>query len=199
MLEFLLQWHNVPLMIALLVGVGLVVLDLVTGSLGISADVDGDIDVDLNGDGWDVLGLFGIGRVPIAILLEVLLMSFAMWGLITSAVIFDIWPSVGPWLTPVIYGNAFLGSLITTRIVGGFIAKVLPNDAADPPATRFVGDQGIVTALVTATSGEMKVDGTYLEARASSGITISRGTLVHIVSYQPEGWFFVTPVGVQDI
>ena len=206
-LEFFLQWHNVPLMIALVVGVGMVAIDLLTGAAGVSVDVDADFDLDIDADvdGWDVFGLLGLGRVPIAILVEMLLLSFACYGLLTSAVIFDVWPSVGPWLTPIIYGNAVIGALATTRVAGGFIASWLPGSEADSHAGIYVGELATAVATITPTSGEVKLadHDIYMEARclqrdpeAAASYRIKRGTEVRLVSYLPaSGWFYVTPAG----
>lgn len=203
MLEWLAHWHNWPFLVALMVGMGLVGLTL----LGFSKDFDHGVD--LNGDGVpDVskpdmeqghLGVFavlGVGKVPLSILIEVLLISFGLSGLLVNAVAHDLLSDWGVLAFPVALVAGVMGSMFTTRVVAQVISKFAP---ADVPTSRrpgeFVGSGGTAASLITAVIGQVRVvpnEKTQPEALLNVCLdpewkdNIQRGTEVYLSGYDPE-------------
>jgi len=111
LLTWLGAWHNLLPLLLLLVGCGLVLVELVTGGLGDVAggDVDIDVDVDMDFDvdfdvGVDVpeVGMFGywlswlgLGVVPISILIEISTITFGGTVLLVNAIARDLLPWTG--------------------------------------------------------------------------------------------------------
>ena len=200
MLAWLSQWNNWPFLLSLLVGMGLVGLTL----LGFSKDVDHGVDLDHDGvpdvqkpEGDQFLNWFsvlGVGKVPVSVLLEVLLVSFGLIGLLVNAVANDLLASWGTLLFPVAFVGALVGSAVATRMVADLIAKFAPADA--PTSRRpgeFAGSIGTAITLITSTIGQVRVvspdaPDAYLNVCLDPTLEnpcIVRGTEVYLVSYDP--------------
>lgn len=193
MLSWLAQWNNWPFLLALLVGMGLVTLTF----LGFSKDADHGVDVDkpdLDAHPTSVLGFIGVGKIPLSILIEVLLVSFGLVGLLVNAVAQDVLGRFGGIMFPVSIGLAVVGSMAATRAVASLISRYAPPDG--PTARRpgeFVGSVGVAASLVSRTIGQVRVSSldkntpaALLNAQVDPEWTIdeiARGTEVMLVGY----------------
>jgi hypothetical protein len=182
-----------PFSIALLVMLGLTVLEMVTAVTGWSVNdlvdelVVSSVDTDAptgmettSGDaegGTSVIGRFlawlYVGRVPVLMLLIVFLTTFGLGGLVLQGVVWSVIGAPAPALlaVPVVLAAA----LPVVRVAAGVLARVLPRDETSAVrAETFVGR----TALV--------VGGSALRGRpAQARLTDEFGT-THYVLVEPE-------------
>src|SRR5690606_28027527 len=135
-----LQWYNLIFYIPILLGVVLIG----TSVMGIGADTDIGMDpgVDIDADvgtehavdtdnfeieteGHDglftkILGVFGIGRCPISIVMFTAFLLFGITGLIMNTFL----PS---WMAIISVGGAFCVTLIGTRFIALSVSALMPQ------------------------------------------------------------------------
>ncbi len=154
-----------PFSVALVVMVGMALLEGVSSLLGFTAssvldglvpeidfDIDADIDVDVDADAdidaiagpgmfTQTLSWLRVGRVPMLVLLVVFLAAFGLIGLALQSVMLS---SVGAMLPAfVMVIPAFILSLPVVRIFGGALASVLPKEETSAVSEKsFVGRIG---------------------------------------------------------
>ena len=168
MLAWLGAWYNLLPLLLLLLGFGLVLVELVTGGLGdvaggdvdIDADValDFDLDVDLDVD-VDVpeVGLFGywlswlgLGVVPISILVEISTITFGGTVLLVNAIARDFLPWAGGACLLVSAPVGFAVMVVVTHYFGRGLARLLGLDGETAPdAGSYIGQVGTVLTTVT--------------------------------------------------
>lgn len=204
MLAWLIGWWNWPFIVSFLVGMGLVGATVFGGGHG---DHDGAIDGghDVGGDlthgdlphgdsghtTLSVLAVFGVGKAPSSVLLEVLLVSFGIIGLLINAVGRDLFATWGQLLFPVALVLATVGSLAATRAVADLIGKVVPADAVARKSGEFTGSTGVAATSITHAIGQVKVSPRAKSPDALLNVCadptwpteIERGTEVHLVAY----------------
>lgn len=158
MLDWLAHWHNWPFLFTLLVGMGLVGVTL----LGFSKDFDHGVDTDVDGDHHvhtSTFAFIGAGKAPLSVIIEVLLVSFGLVGLLVNAVARDLLGEWGVVAFPFSLVAAVVGSIMATRSTANIISKWAPADA---PSSRrpgdFVRSVGTTVSLVTKTIGQVKVE-----------------------------------------
>ena len=166
MLEFLGLSQNAPFTIALLVMLGIALLEgiatLMWGGLShvvdslipdfdvdVDVDVDVDIDADAHVDGSSIaspdaglltpiLSWLRIGKVPILVLLVIFLTAFGTSGLLLQSIVNE---AIGHLLPAVLAAGAALCiALPCVRVLGGLIARVLPKEETSAVSREtFVG------------------------------------------------------------
>ncbi len=160
---FLTAGENLPFTIALVVMLGIALLEGVAMLLGagISNFLDGLLpDVDLHVDGPDLdatsslsrlLGWLRVGQVPVLMLLVVFLTAFGLIGLGVQAVFHNALGSLLPGVLASV--PAFALALPVVRTFGGILGRIMPKDETDAvPEHSFIGRVAVIT-LGTATIG----------------------------------------------
>lgn len=207
MLLWLSAWYNAPFLLALLIGLGFIALTF----LGMGKDVDGGVDIDgdglpdIGGHDHDVhhgsepghlhllgFGWLGVGKAPLTILLQTLLLSFGLIGLLMNAMVRDLFASLGSLAFPLSLSAATVGSATITRAVAALFQRFMPPEhATSRKPGELVGRIGTTAALTTRTFGQVTV--TEVEkalvnacADVSVPLDIPRGTEVHLVGYDAE-------------
>ena len=167
-----------PFAVALVVMLGIALLEGITSLLGFAAssfldavipevdlDIDADVDLDIDADAdLDIHGVAGpgtltqtlswlrVGQVPVLVLLIVFLAAFGLIGLFLQSLMIGVLGRVLPGL--IMSVPAFLGALPIVRLVGGVIAKILPKEETSAVSRlTFVGRVAHIV-LGTARSGE---------------------------------------------
>ena len=125
-----------PFVLSLFVMLGICGLEIITGLIGLGLlsffdtflpdldiDVDLDVDVDVN-FGHSLLGWLNIGEVPTIILLVIYLTTFGLVGIAAQNLLVSLGFALNPYLLGV---GIFFVALVPVRVVGGWIAKVLPK------------------------------------------------------------------------
>lgn len=200
-------WFAVSLAIMLVLFVlevvGMVVgvtLDSVFGvDIDGSFDIDGDADADFTALG--VLHWLGVGKVPTAVFLVIVLFFFGAVGLGLNLLVFN---NLG-YMLP-LYASipaALIVSLPFVKWSCGFLARVIPSE--ETSAVRLedlVGSVAVVT-IGTATntrSAPARVIDKFGELHSimvrtlDKGVKISERAGVRLDHYDPQGFFLVTPV-----
>jgi hypothetical protein len=211
MLTWLAHWNNWPFVVSLLVGLGLVGMTL----LGVAKDLDHG-GVDLNHDGIPdvskpesdsfVFAALGAGKAPLSVLIEVLLVSFGLIGLLVNAVAHDLLAEWGSIVFPVSLALAVAGSISVTRQVADLIARFAPTDI--PTSRRigeYVGSPGVASSSITRTIGQVRIESpsrTTPDVIVNACVDpdclmddIARGTEVLVTSYdRTSGIYLVRPL-----
>ncbi len=129
--------------VAVLVGAG---LSQFLDSMIPEIDVDIDIDApDASPSGFtQFLGWLQVGRVPVLVLFIIFLTAFGLVGLVVQSMVHGTLGSYLPgWLAVL---PALAVSLPVVRVVGGFVAAVLPDDETDAVAeASFIGRVAVIT------------------------------------------------------
>jgi hypothetical protein len=166
MLTQLLAPGNLPFAVALLVMLGIGLLEGVATVLGagLSSAIDqlvpeADLDLDVEGPDLETpgvvtrfLGWLHVGRVPLLVLLVLFLLVFGLAGLFAQGVIQEL---TGRMLPAWIAGPAVAVAVLpVVRGAGGLLANVIPRDETSAVSVdSFVGRVATVT-LGTARRGE---------------------------------------------
>lgn len=233
---WLAAWYNWPFLFALAVGVIFILLDLALGGVSHSLDADAGADVghDLGHDlGHDAsheldhdhtidpdhaaagighalltgVAWVGLGKVPLTLLMEVLLLSFGGIGFLLNALLTDL-ISIGPPLlfVPNLCVSG-VGAVLFTRFVGGFIAKHVPADSTmTTKPGGFTGEVGTVSMLTTVYAGQVHLEATEkrpavdLNARVdpTAPRELARGVSVLLTYYDPStNVYLIAPTALE--
>lgn len=202
MLEWFAAWYNWPFLFTFLVGMGLVAVSL----LGVGKDADGgdaDVAIAKPDAPATALGFLGVGRAPVIVLLQTLLVTFGLTGLFVNAVGRDL---LGGWsgaVFPLALVAAAAGSIAACNGVARVLSRWAPSD--QPTSNRsgqFVGSPGQAVTLITQVGGQAKLDfdraipDAIVHVRAADEWPhpIERGTEVVLVRYDaPLATYFVVP------
>ena len=178
---------------------------------GLDHDVDVDHDVDLEHDievdadhdlGIEaassltlnnVLYFFGIGKIPLSILLMTFSYTFGFTGWVLNTIVAGPDGEVGSWFTASLSG-ALTAGLVAMRLVSSVIARVMPTRNVSGFARRqLVGMRGVVGLPVDEHSGRAQVtdpEGTRHQVRCRTvpgGKPLSKRTAIIVVKYVREG------------
>ncbi|HEY9218920.1 MAG TPA: hypothetical protein VIO94_12780, partial [Phenylobacterium sp.] len=121
MLEFLIAGPNVPFVAALVLMLLIGAAEL-AGLGGAAADIDFDADHEAP----SLLSWLNVGRMPLLMLLVVFLMLFGVIGLIGQRLVMAVTGGLAPALLAA--PLALIGAVPLTRIVGRWLAEVMPHD-----------------------------------------------------------------------
>lgn len=132
-------------------------LDVGDVDAGIDVDMDADVDIDADvGGGANflhmVLGFFGIGRVPLLVVIVSFLASFGLAGYLTQGFVHGVTGFYLPGLLASV--PAFLGGSFVTRRIALLVGRLIPDvetDAVD--SGSFIGRTAVLT-LGDATKGK---------------------------------------------
>lgn len=123
----------------------------VDAGIDLDADVDMDVDMDAAPDAGGgasflhaVLGFFGIGRVPLLVVIVSFLGSFGITGYLTQGVVHGITGFYLPGLVASI--PAFFGGSFVTRHLALLVGRLVPDvetEAVD--SGTFIGRTAVVT------------------------------------------------------
>ncbi|MEL7238588.1 MAG: hypothetical protein AAGK78_06975, partial [Planctomycetota bacterium] len=131
-------------------------------------DVDSDAQVSKS-LASTLLSLFGVGHVPLSILLMVLFFSFGGIGYVLNDLLAD---AMGvPWMMLVSLPVAIVGSLGLTIVLGTLLAKYMPmNETSAKRRSALVGRRGIAVFDITTDAGVATVtdDGERYQVTARS-------------------------------
>jgi len=212
----LLNWWNVLFLVPIALAVLLLLVSAGTG-LGdadgagdaagaadheVSADT-GDTDADADGDAADgeadhplagALRAFGVGAVPISLLLQAFLLFFGIWGLAANRLLSvaaqpdsRVWPALG---------LALVGGLVTAGGLGALGRRFLPKDGPATGSKDLLARTGRVVFAVDDDGGTVQVrdsGGTLHQVPARHGPgaeTIPAGRAVLIVARDKETGVF---------
>ena len=202
-IEWLSAWYNWPFIFTFLIGILFVGITL----LGVDHDTSGGID--LNGDGapdiqigkdfgkggfhWGWLAWLGVGKAPVTVLLEVMLITFGMSGLLVNAIAMDMVGDLSGIAFPISLIIATISAVKATKGTASLFGRYAPPDA---PTSRksgdFLGCVGVTATSVTRNIGQVRVKLTSNEPEAilnacidpkSTNTDIQRGINVLIVGY----------------
>jgi hypothetical protein len=158
MIEHFLADQNLPFAVALVLMLGLAVIEGVGMLVGIllsnlvdsllpdfDMDVDADLDAEIHDPGvaMQFLGWLCIGRVPVLIIFIVFLTAFGIAGMFMQTTIHGI---TGAYLPSIIASPiALLCALPVTRAGGLLFAKIMPKEETEAVSRdAFVGDTAII-------------------------------------------------------
>lgn len=205
MLDLLGRPECLPFSVALLVMLGITVLEGVTMIFGMGAshalesvipDFDLDVDVDLSTEGIDgshalsrLLGWLRFGKVPVLMLFVILLTAFGLSGLLLQAAVQNSIGTLLPaWLVAI---PAFLVALPMVRLGGSILVHIMPQDETDAVSEEAFLGRIATLVLGSATQGspaQAKLRGPkgnthYVMVEPDDGsTTFSSGELVLLVS-----------------
>ncbi|XPV67844.1 MAG: YqiJ family protein [Halarcobacter sp.] len=107
-------------------------------------DTDLDFDVDTEFSLTKFFGWIRLKEVPIMMLLVIFLTSFALIGLLIQAVLYSFLGIL--WLQYIVLIPTFICSIISLRIFGGIVAKILPKDETSSISkNELIGHIAIIT------------------------------------------------------
>ena len=201
MIAWLAGWWNWPFLIPFLVGMGLVGVALLGGGHGGGDhDVGHDVHhgVDHEADASPTfsslfMSFLGVGKAPLSILLEVMLVSFGLIGMLVNAIAHDLLADYGMIAFPVALSSAIFGSMAVTHLVAKVFVKVAPaNIPTSRKSGEFVGSTGFAATSITHVIGQVNITST--EKNAPTALInvcsdpewpteIPRGTEVQLLSY----------------
>jgi len=140
-----------------------------------------------------VLYFFGIGRVPLSIVLMSFAYAFAVVGWLLNTVLGQRGGAIGSWFSASLAG-ALVAGLASMRLVSGTIGRVMPTQRVSGFSRKeFIGHRGVTTLLVDDKGGRVTVtdpEGTRHEFRccvAAGAKALPRGTKVILLKYVPRG------------
>ncbi len=143
-------------------------------------------------------GIFGVGRVPLAIVLMSFSMLFGGFGLATLFLL-GSWLGTG-WIgTCAVAIVSLITALLLTSLLTAQLSRVLPaTETYAMPASELLGELGRVELEVSRDFGVVNVasrDKALLKVRAiSSGMPIAKGEQVLLVDFDPaRGIYLVEP------
>jgi len=165
MMTFILDPHNLPFTICLLIMLGIALLEGILTLLGFGLssllahfvpDVDVHVNTDVDTGDVDTessLGKFfswlNVGRVPIMILFVIFLTVFALTGYTLQATSLEILGNMLPALLAAVI--AFFLSLPIVRKLGQGIGKIMPTDE-----TEVISEDSFIGRLATISLGTAK-------------------------------------------
>ncbi|MGB5919449.1 YqiJ family protein [Arcobacter sp.] len=162
LIDFLFSNNNIIFSSALVLMIFIALLEgiLVFIGMGLSDMLDSfipdfDTDIDFNVDsGYSLSKFFGwirLKEVPILMLLVIFLTSFGLIGLLIQAILFNFIGIL--WLQYLVSIPALIFAIISLRIFGGIVAKLLPKDETSSISNdELIGYIAIIT-LGKATKG----------------------------------------------
>jgi hypothetical protein len=209
----LLEWQNLIFLLPMLAALAYTLL--MASGLGFgqhSIDVDHDVGLDVGHDvdagvEHDVetdhdaghaghagtltrlLGLFGVGRVPLSILI---LSACFLWGAVGLAL--NVWLGTADMLR--VLGLTTLAAVVGTRLLAEGLAEIMPGEESyHTTKEELVGLAGEVLYEVTPTSGAVRLrDPTGnlldLDCRVHSGDGIKAAQRVVLDEYDPSADVF---------
>ncbi|HAC63714.1 MAG TPA: DUF1449 domain-containing protein [Cyanothece sp. UBA12306] len=127
-------------------------LDVDSGVLEFDADVNAEVEIDTGQSGfnpWQILSWFGVGKVPLIMLLAIDFSTWGMVGLIFNIIVGSLIGTI-PYRLLGIGGLVFITSLgislVTGRILSVPIGQMFASFGEDVSSERFIGCIGTVSS-----------------------------------------------------
>lgn len=143
---------------------------------GDDAGDDGGDDGDDGGEGWGgrILGLLGVGRIPLTLALSLYLLFWGTFGLIANRLCLNAGLPVALFVGPVLMMN-FLATVLVTGVAARLLGRILPP--METFAIRdddLIGCEGAAVYPVTEKTGTVQITDQYgtvhrRQARTESG------------------------------
>jgi hypothetical protein len=151
----ILEWWNLIFLLPAAIAV-LYVLLLAVGAMPFD-DLGLDIDTHDGDGGHDLLGILGVGRVPISIVL----ISFSLlWGVIgwfAMRAFQAIWPAPGVFIWPSLL-VALVGAVGLTRVMARLFNRVMPGTESYGAGSReLVGRMAEARYPISSSGGSVQV------------------------------------------
>lgn len=207
MVDYLLAWQNLIFLIPLC-GACLLVFGSAMG-LGHDVDIDHDIDHDIGhdsghdaGGGHDssifsrTLSLFGVGKVPLMIILMMAGFVFGGVGLIINQALAPIL-RISFVYAPISAIAAFVAMVFLTGWLARLVNRLLPTfETNSVQQSDLVGCTGTIVIAVDAKGGFAQIidrhhDLHQVACRALSGSDLPRGCPVVVAEYKEEDETFL--------
>jgi hypothetical protein len=182
LIDFLFTSNNIIFTSALILMIFIAVLEgiLVLIGVGLSntfdsliPDFDTELDVDTEYSLSKFFGWIRLKQVPILMLFVIFLTSFGLIGLLIQATLFNIIGIL--WLQYLVVIPAFIFAIISLRIFGGLIAKLLPKDE-----TSSISNNDLIGHIAIITLGKA-IKGSPAEAKVKD-----QSGQVHYFMVEPE-------------
>jgi membrane protein implicated in regulation of membrane protease activity len=153
LIDFLFSTYNIIFSSAIILMVFIALLEgiLILIGMGLSdmldslvPDFDTDYDVDTQYSLSKFFGWIRLKEVPILMLVVIFLTSFGIIGLFIQAILFNFIGIL--WFQYLVAIPTFIFSIMSLRIFGGLIAKLLPKDETSSISNNdLIGHIGIIT------------------------------------------------------
>jgi hypothetical protein len=182
LIDFLFTSNNIIFTSALILMIFIAALEgiLVLIGVGLSntfdsliPDFDTELDVDTEYSLSKFFGWIRLKQVPILMLFVIFLTSFGLIGLLIQATLFNIIGIL--WLQYLVVIPAFIFAIISLRIFGGLIAKLLPKDE-----TSSISNNDLIGHIAIITLGKA-IKGSPAEAKVKD-----QSGQVHYFMVEPE-------------
>lgn len=136
-------------------------------------DFDTDYDVDTTYSLSKFFGWIRLKEVPILMLIVIFLTSFGIAGLLIQTILFNLIGIL--WLQYLVVIPAFIFAIISLRIFGGLIAKLLPKDE-----TSSISNNDLIGHIAIITLGKA-IKGSPAEAKVKD-----QSGQIHYFMVEPE-------------
>jgi hypothetical protein len=154
------------------------------------------------GPAEQILGFFGFGRAPLAILLASMLIGWGFGGIVALEVLRPILRLPAIYFLPAV-GVALVSALVSLKLFGGVAARFMPEEQSCAiPQEGLLGLTGRVVFRVSDETGRVHVFDQYrtlhvAPARVAPGTEpIEKGTDVIVASMDPDRRYVVVePLG----
>jgi hypothetical protein len=185
------EWQNLIFVLPMVVA-GLLIVLQASGldgdhEAGHDHDIHHDPGPDLHhgSDGWKLLSLFGVGKVPVTVLFVSALLLWGAGGLVGNFIV-----SAGPLVAMIVAGGS---ALLGTRFLAISIARVMPSlETSGESPEWFEEREATVLFPLTDDTGAVSIKNregmtVQLQARVESGhAEIPEGAVVVLQRYSRE-------------
>ncbi|MFV9504621.1 MAG: hypothetical protein AB4911_08645 [Oscillochloridaceae bacterium umkhey_bin13] len=215
-LAFLFSWQNTPFLLALATSLILALIQVLGGGGGDEASPEleatgpeleatgPEFEADLPDAVADapgtasggILGLFGVGKLPLMLILMALLLSLGAVGLILNSLIMLILGSYPAWMFLVVLLVSLGAVLPLTRSIAFNLARLAPRSSTAIAHTDLVGRVGLAVSPISRTYGRVSVRDHHGTLHTVFAITEQDEALpiqseVALLSYDPARRHFV--------
>ncbi|MEW6730444.1 MAG: hypothetical protein AB1489_03800 [Acidobacteriota bacterium] len=194
------EWHYLPFIIPLLFSL---IMILLSQLVGLANSLDGDINHDLHqdahhdltktaggpGETWNILSLFGIGKVPLSVLTLSMGLVWGVSGFIANLLFQRVLPVLSAFLV------ALAVALVSTLTLAYLISRIFlflspPEENGARKEVSLLGEIGIVQSSISTESGIVLVrsgnDSFRVSCRIQAGESIIKaGESVQLIAYEP--------------
>lgn len=200
MWEFFTSDANLPFLGALVVLIGIGLLEIFSLLVGYSfmdtTDMDTDIDVDADGILGDALHWVGFGRVPVLVVIALFAGIFSIAGFTLNHIALH---TIGVALVPMLSVSlAFVIALPILSRASRMVARFLPKDETNVVTLESLVNRHGVVISGNATDISVAFARVYdahsvqhvVRIRSASGDTIPENSHISLVAYEPAQGFF---------
>jgi len=179
------------------------------GDADANADSDSDADQDVSGSGWHgALAYFGIGRVPLMVLVVTLFIFTGFSGIFLNSLAYVRFSGTYPgWVFPTVLGSSLTIGLVATRLFSRILSKIFDLGARGATAKHELsGRIGIVASHELGPKfGEVRVrdergNELLVHARIETGEDpLKLGEEVILVDFDTESELFLATSSASEI